>query len=203
MPIKKIDSGIFTEYHISECTTEREWQRAIKNGQSLRGLDARLKNLETLAERISGGISNLSGVERDLVPEALKLLRVSKGDLQRSDLDACRVLELIRRVRYAVEQGNAERAADVGIELGKIAMKMLVRPYEKRARAGRASLANLGKGRQRGVDRYNDARERHRDWKEYADMLSPRHSARSIARLIAFRFGVKPDTVRRALRNLH
>lgn len=112
--------------------------------------------------------------------------------------DARDVLRFVGKVRRAVEQGDAERAAVFAMRLVYHDIRATVRQYERNARDGRIAKENLFEGRKRGLDRYNDARERHRTWQGLAATM--KGSARSIAHRIALKTGDKAETIRKTLR---
>ena len=101
-------------------------------------------------------------------------------------------------LRQHVREGNAEAAAVAGIALGREGLRLQVRPHERAARIGRVRLENLGKGQKSGIDRYADARERHKQWIAMAESMHG--TARGIALRIARECNANPETIRKALR---
>jgi hypothetical protein len=130
--------------------------------------------------------------------EAQNILANSKDELARED--AQNVLASAYLLRRYVEIDNAGACAMCGIALGRSGTRMLVRPFEGPARAGRRGLANLEKGRIQGQDRYSAARERHFDWRHRS--LEMTGTTREIAEKIAVQTKYKAETIRKALQKL-
>jgi len=187
MPVKKIDTGIFTATEITG------WGRSE--------LTAALK-----AWHRGSLQSKLAGYER----AAQDILRNQPSQDDPAAKDADLVLAYIAFLRHYLAAGNATACAAYALLLGEVGQRMRVRRFEKPALTGRKAFANLRKGRIHGQDRYAEARERHREWAGLAAGLrrsQPAMSQRAIARWIAdnwiddeTRKTTKPSTVRWALR---
>jgi len=195
MAIKTISTGIFSYEEMSNPTkAERKFIR--ERALSLLNLESRLEALQAAATEIlqAAGMRFFPGGGESKI-------NVKDWNEKHELRDAMEVLSYIGILRDALKEGKIERAVTVALNLGQVSMRLYVRPHEKPAKAGKAALKNLQKGRKGGTGRYDDARERHEQWKEYAKTITHHHSARQIAALVAAHFSVNPDTVRKALRN--
>jgi hypothetical protein len=146
MPIEKKSTGIFTSTRISGPFGRREQKAvlAIFPGTLEENIDSYEKAARRILKMNKKGLISKHAIQ-------------AVGDARAILLDAY----LLRKF---LTEGNAREAATYALDLGEAGTRMLVRPHEIAAKAGRPGLANLTKGRMDGKDRYNDARERAFEW---------------------------------------
>jgi hypothetical protein len=187
MAVDKTSTGIFTNIKISGPMGDRE-RKELENLLASTSIEDRIRFYEVAA---------------------LQILSQRRSDSELRS-DARIVLSAAIRLKRALLQDNVKEAAIHALDLGEIGTRMLVRPYERPAVAGRKSLATLAKGR-RATGRYDAAKRRRREWIRYYQTLKADLSQRRRCELVAKHFNdkrssddpeVTPGAVKKAVQQL-
>jgi len=182
MRTEKKDTGIFVQTRIKA----QGWQecRDFLTAQAKRSIEIELKDWEDEAIRVL----HRNGIDRfpRELPDSAAL----------PAKDARELIYAIMGTRDYIKCNDARNAALCAFSAGHIATRMGTRPFEKPAKAGRASPKNLEKGRKSKADRHKKQHEQHKLWLNMANEKADSfESKRSLAFHIANKLHANPLTV--------